>query len=206
MHHPPSKRALGHQQVRNHVVLRAQVIRLGLDWWAFDNSPSRMFLQPRQHRRASRRLSNPAAWSKSYRKPSPPVQEEQQSPPARWSFLPSVISRATRMYQIAQSHHECAGDDNAHLQTPPHQIKGGGQAVCQEGIRQPLTWKDGVIRRELCVFQGGNEGQVHGEVAIGALTHVIGAVRRDADGMGILQISGEHGQRQHKQNCSPRPS
>ena len=194
---------LGHQQVSNEVT-PAQVIGFRLIGGRFIIALQNIF-QPCQHRQRAVALE-PCRLIEVIQKAQTAVQKEQHRRQQDGFLAQRHFPRQQQHTQIAQSHHECAGDDDAHLQTPPHQIKGGGQAVRQEGIRQPLTGKNGVIRRELCVLQGGNEGQVHGEVAIGALTYVIGTVRRDADGMGILQISGEHGQRQHKQQRLPKLS
>ena len=197
------QRALGHQQVGNEVA-PAQVIGFGLIGGRFIIALQNIF-QPCQHRQRAVALE-PCRLIEVIQEAQTAVQKEQHRRQQDGFLAQRHFPRQQQHAQIAQRHHECAGDDDTHLQTPAQQVEGGGQAVRQEGIRQPLTGKDGVLRRELCVLQGGNEGQVHGKVAVGALAHVIGAVRRDADGMGILQIGGEHGQRQHEQQRLPKLS
>lgn len=77
----------------------------------------------------------------------------------------------------------------------------GGNGIRQVGIGHGGPQHEAVFQREGGVDNAGAYRQVQGQVAVRALTHMVGTVRRQADGMRILQVAPQHRQRhdQHKQ-------
>ena len=81
---------------------------------------------------------------------------------------------------------------------------GGDHGIRQEGIGQQRARQDGIIRRHGCVAQAGGNGQMQGQIAIGALATLERAVRSRAEHMGPLQVSAQHRQRQRHYQQQPQ--
>ena len=201
-HHAPApqQRSLGNHQVGNDI-RPAQVVGIGLIGGRLVVA-GEDGLDPRPDGGGAVGLQAPRL-VEIVEEAQPAVQEEQQRRQHNGLAAQGHFPGQAHDPHEAQRHHQRAGDGQRLLDAPAHQIEGGGQAVHQEGVGQPLSGVEGVIRREGGVLQPGDEAHVHGQIAVGALAHVPAAVRGDARHVRILQVPGQHRQRQRHQGQLP---
>ena len=137
-------------------------------------------------------------------KSEPAVQEEkrrgQQYRPLPGRHLPGQHHDP----RIAQEHHKGSGKDKRNLQAASEKIEGGAQAVRQKGIAQPVPRKKGIIHGILLSGQPGDEAHMHGQIPVGALTHIPVSVSVHPHPMGILQIAAQQRKRQNNQQHLPQ--
>ena len=123
------------------------------------------------------------------------VQEEQRRCQQCGLLAAGHIPCQHQHAHIAQSHHQRSGNDHRSLQAASQQIEGGAQAVCQEGIAQPRSGEERIVRWELLPDQSGDKTQVHRQIPVGALPHIPVSVRVHTHHMAVLQPDAQDGQR-----------
>ena len=113
------------------------------------------------------------AWGDTPEVDQPAIEEEQQRRQHDGLFPQGHLPRQEHYPQVTQAHHQRAGDNHRRLQAATHHVKAGGQAVHQEGIGQPVPGIKGIFRGKRRIFQRSNKAQMHGQVPIGALPHMV---------------------------------
>ena len=96
-----------------------------------------------------------------------------------------------------QRHHQRAGEGHGGVQRHAEQKQRGGDGIRQVGIGHGCAQHQAVVQGELGAHNAGGHRQMEREIAVRALAYMIAAVRRQPDGMRILQIAAQNGQRNH---------
>ena len=123
------------------------------------------------------------------------VEEQEEKRQCRRPAPSAQLHGQKAVAGINQRHHHGAGEGHGGVERHAQHEHAGGDGVRQVGVGHGGPQHQAVFQREGRVDDAGAHRQVQGQVAIGALPHMIGAVRRQADGMRVLQVAAEHRQR-----------
>ena len=107
------------------------------------------------------------------------------------------LPRQKHVARVGQRHEQRAREDDGHAQIHAQQHHRRAEGICQVRVVECRAVEQVVRRRKLHVPHGGDERQVHAQIAVGGLAAPGGAVRRRHEHVRVLQIRGERGQRQH---------